>query len=405
MSKTTEQPSTEIATVTEMTPPNERVTMSYFEDGVIELLHAQPFYAFFLMRMRRIPTTKIPTAGISVTDGINLYYNEAFFKEIFTKCGRKGIAAILQHEADHLLFMHMGSTRSKGMNKQMANIAMDCSINQYNTGIEALGMAVTLETFRKQFNPAAEPLQNFEYYYNLIQQDVQNNPDKYQNGGGMPDQFDDHDVWEESVPQEVAETIAKHHINAAANAVGRGKMPSHVAKAIGIYDKKVLPWGPIFRNFVANSTEMMVEPTRKKANRRYGHAQPGYRVFPKVHIAAVIDTSGSMSDRDLDAIFVELAMMYKQGVTVTVIECDSQVHNTWEYKGKNDVEVHGRGGTTFQPGLDAAAATGADCIVYFTDGDGESDFKMPKIPTLWVLNREGHAGSLTSKHKKIWMTV
>ena len=80
----------------------------------------------------------------------------------------------------------------------------------------------------------------------------------------------------------------------------------------------------------------------------------------------------------------------KTGTEVTIMECDSYVHRTYEYKGgSGDVlRVSGRGGTSFQPVMDEILKTPGKYqnLIYLTDGYAPSPTKVPLIPILWVHN-------------------
>jgi predicted metal-dependent peptidase len=383
------------------------MSLSVLEDSIIYLLHTEPFYAHLLMRMRRMKTTKIETAGVRITDGIDLLYNENYLIKQKTAHGIKAPAGILKHECEHVLFLHLGG-RQEGFEHKKFNIAADCSINQFNSLIDGMKEdIVTLDNFKKLVeNPNVEAQQTLEYYYGLLQKksdEKKGDPEFQKMLDQMSESLDDHGTWDESVCGEAQKRIAQYAVNQAATSTGRGNLPANIAKQIETMNKETLNWKSILRRFWSRGVTVEIKSTRMRVNRRWGIAQPGKRTNPLVHVAMVIDTSGSMGDDDIDAIFCEAKRIHDTGATVTIIECDTEVHKTWTYQGKNNVEVHGRGGTSFQPGLDAAAKADADVCIYFTDGDGEQDFKLPKMPVLWVLTREGHSGTVPEKGLKVWM--
>lgn len=383
------------------------MSLSVLEESIIHLLHTEPFYAHLLMRMRRMKSTKIPTAGVRITDGIDLLYNENYLIEQKDKYGVKAVAGIMKHEAEHILFLHLGG-REQGFEPKKHNVAADCSINQFNSLIDPLREhIVTLDNFKKLVKKdQVEAKQTTEYYYGLLQQaeeEQKGDPNFQKMLDELSESLDDHGTWGESICGEAQRRIAQYSVNQAAASAGRGNVPAHVQKQIDAMNKETLNWKTILRRFWSRGITVEIKSSRLRVNRRFGVTQPGKRTNPLVHVAMCIDTSGSMSDGDIDAIFCEAKRIYETGATVTIIECDTEVHKVWEYKGKNNVTVNGRGGTSFQPALDAAAKVNADVCVYFTDGDGESDFKLPKMPVLWVLTREGHYGTVPEKASKVWM--
>lgn len=383
--------------------------MSVLEDAIIYLLHSEPFYAHLLMRMRRINSTKVETAGVRIADGIELFYNEKFLNETREKHGVKAVSGILKHECEHILFLHLNG-REQGYEVKKFNIAADCSINQFNSLIDPLKEnIVTLDNFRKLVENDRVPAnQTTEYYYALLQkkQDEKRGDPEFQKMlDELSESLDDHKIWEESVCGEAQKRIAQYAVNQAGASAGRGNIPAHIQKQIEEINKETLNWKIILRRFWSRGITVEIKSTRLRVNRRFGIAQPGKRTNPLVHVAMCIDTSASMSDKEIDAIFCEAKKIHETGATVTIIECDTQVHKVWTYQGKNNVEVNGRGGTSFQPALDQAQKVGADVCIYFTDGDGENNFKMPSMPVLWVLTRDGHSGTVPEKSLKVWMKV
>lgn len=114
---------------------------------------------------------------------------------------------------------------------------------------------------------------------------------------------------------------------------------------------------------------------------------PGNRNHPKMHLAIGVDSSGSVWDELLAQGFAEIARIQACGVKVTVIECDTQVNQVYEFDPKKKISVKGRGGTLFKPVFDKCAELDVDGLIFFTDGGNfEGDeLKKPKYQVLWAL--------------------
>jgi len=122
-----------------------------------------------------------------------------------------------------------------------------------------------------------------------------------------------------------------------------------------------------------------------KRSRRFG-TRPGTRKLDVLKVAVIVDTSGSISDKELVIFFNEVSWMWKNGAKVTIFEADTEVHREYEYKGKFKGDVTGRGGTDLQDGLNHAEKGNYDVAVYFTDFYAPALPKKCKVPTLWVLS-------------------
>ena len=121
------------------------------------------------------------------------------------------------------------------------------------------------------------------------------------------------------------------------------------------------------------------------------------------HMLLAIDTSGSVSDTELTEFMNEIHHIHKAGVDITIVQCDTSIRSIEAYKGKNDLKVHGRGGTEFDPVLDYYNANlkKYTSLVYFTDGECYTSVKQ-RNRVLWVLSeRSSMNDSLPGKVIKL----
>ena len=179
------------------------------------------------------------------------------------------------------------------------------------------------------------------------------------------------------------------------NNIGKqpGDVPGELKSIIEkLYEENppVIDWKGYFRRFVSNSNKIYTKKSRRKLNKRY-YENPGIKIKQKQNILAAIDTSGSVSDKDLQEFFAEIKHMHKAGVAITIIECDTKIHKVYDYDPKKDITIHGRGGTSFHPviGFYKKNARKYDSLVYLTDGEAQAP-EHPKKPILWLLASRRH---------------
>jgi predicted metal-dependent peptidase len=148
-------------------------------------------------------------------------------------------------------------------------------------------------------------------------------------------------------------------------------------------------WKSYFRRFTGTSIKIYTKKTRRKLNKRY-EENPAIKIKFKKKILVGIDTSGSVSNKDLVEFFEEIYHMYKTGVSITIAECDAYIHNVYEYKGKIPDSVKGRGGTDMNPIIDYFNKHREyNSLIILTDGFiGERVTKSFK-PTMIVLCSSG----------------
>ena len=108
---------------------------------------------------------------------------------------------------------------------------------------------------------------------------------------------------------------------------------------------------------------------------------------PKVDVAVVIDTSGSMSDTDLANACSESSGIFRAvGAAVSVVTGDTRAGFAKKISKVSDIELVGRCGTDMRPLLKKALEFRPQCIVLFTDGftpwPRQQDFRIPVVVAL-----------------------
>ena len=362
-----------------------------------ELMLREPYYGFFLIMLNKMWRKDLPTAGVS-KNGIN--YQLAINEEFWTSLSEKHQMGLLKHELLHIAFGHLVSFGSF-RNKKLANVAMDMEINQYidpdylpDGGID-INNYEDLNLDRKA---------GCRYYYDKLQQ-LKDEKDKDGTCGNeemdkLLDCIDngdvpDHSTWEEFDDLSEAEKklIEKQLQKVLSDAKEqtikkRGNVPGEIEGVIIIEEivKPKFDWRSYVRRFSGTSTKVFTKKIRRKENRRYDE-NPGLKIKMKQHMLLAIDTSGSVSDTELNEFMNEIHHIYKAGVDITIVQCDTSINSIEEYKGKNELNVKGRGGTEFDPVLDYYNANQKKytSLVYFTDGECYTSVK-PKGRILWVLS-------------------
>jgi predicted metal-dependent peptidase len=113
-----------------------------------------------------------------------------------------------------------------------------------------------------------------------------------------------------------------------------------------------------------------------------------------VSIAIGVDTSGSISDRDLEQIAAELnaiVCLYPH-INCDLYYCDAAVHGPFALNRHGPLPTAtGGGGTSFRPFFERLESMRhthltrmPNAAIYFTDGYGDFPEEPPSVPTLWV---------------------
>jgi predicted metal-dependent peptidase len=366
-----------------------------------ELMLKEPYYGFFLIMLNKVWRKDLPTAGVS-KNGIN--FQLAINEEFWTGLSEMHQMGLLKHELLHIAFGHLTSFKSF-KNKRLANVAMDMEINQYIDKDWLPEGGIDIDNY-EDLN--LERKAGCRYYYDKLNQ-FQDEKDKNGTCGneGMDKLLDqvangegpDHSTWEEfedlsEAEQKLIEKQLQKVLQDAKEQTikKRGNVPGEIEGVI-IIEEIVAPkfdWRGYIRRFTGVSTKVFTKKIRRKENRRFSD-NPGLKIKMKQHMLLAIDTSGSVSDSELQEFMGEIHHIYKVGVDVTVIQCDTSIKSIEPYKGKHEINVAGRGGTEFDPVLDYYNANQKKytSLVYFTDGECYTSV-VPKGNVLWVLSERSH---------------
>lgn len=366
-----------------------------------ELMLKEPYYGFFLIMLNKVWRKDLPTAGVS-KNGIN--FQLAINEEFWTGLSEMHQMGLLKHELLHIAFGHLTSFKSF-KNKRLANVAMDMEINQYIDKDWLPEGGIDINNY-EDLN--LERKAGCRYYYDKLNQ-FQDEKDK--NGSCGNEEMDelldqvangevpDHSTWEEfedlsEAEQKLIEKQLQKVLSDAKEQTvkKRGNIPGEIEGVIVI--EQIVPpkfdWRGYIRRFTGVSTKVFTKKIRRKENRRFSD-NPGLKIKMKQHMLLAIDTSGSVSDSELQEFMGEIHHIYKVGVDVTVVQCDTSIKSIEPYKGKHEINVSGRGGTEFDPVLDYYNANQKKytSLVYFTDGECYTSV-MPKGNVLWVLSERSH---------------
>lgn len=363
-----------------------------FENAVVALLsspkfRSKKFYAYLIQQAKVMFTDKVPTAGVSVTDRLNLYVNPDFFKSLTLEQR----IDLLEHECLHIVNDHasrMKRLNTKNMRKW--NAACDYANNHGLDSLREMGLFV--EDLQKKIDNV-NTNETAEYYYEVLTQLEKENPEEFEKIMGKGP-IDDHAVWEEAegIPEELKKEVIKEALNEAVKdaKARRGSVPWAVEIALDKLRDSTVDWRRVLRNFAARTNYIDKTTSRKKRNRRYGLVYPGKAKSPKGHLAVVADNSGSVSDNYFTQFLSELDGILDTGMEITFIQADTEVNSVQKYEKGMEIKRTGQGGTLYKPGIDKAMELKPDGIIYFGDGDvWMEDVDQPPVPFLWAITEGG----------------
>jgi predicted metal-dependent peptidase len=356
------------------------------------LIFEEPFYGLFLIGINKQFSDRIPTAGVSKHGiGMQLTINPNFYTDL-SEDHRFGL---IKHELLHIAFGHL-VMRDLYPDHKLFNIAADLEINQYISEHKLPEGGLLLSSFPELNLPNKA---GTKVYYNLLEQaqqdgsspsldnlmDKMNGESEYCHGTW--DEFDDLSEADKKLVQKQVDHQLKEAVEQTEKKQGSipGELSELIAKLMHVEPAK-FDWKGYLRRFVGNSSIIYTKKLRRKYNKRYSE-NPGLKIKFKNHILVGVDTSGSVNTEELKEFFSELAHMHKTGHKISVAQCDTSLRSVIEFNPKKDWEIHGRGGTSFQPVIDHfnKNKSAYTALIYLTDGEAYSPDDCPKN-TLWVLS-------------------
>lgn len=397
------------------------------------------FYAHMIGQCKIIIDETVPSpAGVNFTfDHYNLYINPTMFDkyELITRL------AILKHEMLHILFGHV-QPKGKDIrildedNHLMKNIAYDCALNQHITKdhlpkitqeyldeisdetmaklitenkVPKIGEinAILPETWPFKDIPNVKTMESAEYYYEILKQDMEENPDKYQQEGeGMEGSgygsMDDHDKWKESEGSDQLQAdITKGMIDKASTETikGKGNVPSECSEWLSIHSRNAeVNWKQVLRNIVGNK-RVGKRSTIMKNDRRFPQRADlrGKTKDRMFNLLVIADVSGSMSDKAVLDTLAEVRHICDMTKTdVDLIQIDARAYLPEKLSKKTKlIKRKGYGGTNLHPALDMAREHKLDyqAVVVLTDGglwDNDIEhFSQLGKKVIWLIEEHG----------------
>ena len=411
---------------------------------LVGMMLEEPFYAKMLRILSKVKTRAIPTAGVISKDGdLQMYWNDRFMAALSGKHCR----GVLKHEMLHLIFEH--TTTRKYEPHKIWNYATDLAINSHlmdelpDFGLfpgkafkalseeqkERMGEAAV-----KQYEAVSAKIESFptgqpaEWYFARLMEDDEvkdaiENPapqpgqpgDEGEEGEGsgpgvgMPGTLDDHDGWGEMSDED------REYIKAKVKQAGEdaakdcdqkgnwGTVPAELRRQIKAALANEVPWQKILDRFCGYSRRAHRTTSYSRLHSTMGRLVPGAKRGYTSSVAAYIDQSGSVSDRELALCFGELKNLAKNTEFTCYhfdTEVDEKSRTVWKRKGHPASRTR-CGGTDFVAPTEHAGKNKKSFDGYIILTDGYAPDPGPsRLPRAWVITPEGAVQDWMHNYKR-----
>jgi len=348
------------------------------------------FFAGNILNKEFVLKNDLPMPTMA-TDGIKIYYTD----EWINKLTDEEIQFSIVHEFFHIIFKHAHWVEDLKLHHEISNIAQDIVINallqhdsighapdgiikaDYNGTVE-----ITINGVKFSFEDAYK--KNFLAIYKEIMSKIPPPPPsgggkgkggkgdpKMSQGGSKVGPLDK--VIPKKLSQEAQDDVdgEVNQMNASARMKGIG---SGLARVLDILTKGVVPWKNYIRPVIDRATAGF--PTYSRPKRR---ASPTNIIMPSikrmgVNVTVAIDTSGSISDKELQYFLGEIDSMlssYPKGaVTVNALYHTDRVYSIQKSAKyiKDVIAKVESGGTSHIEVFEKAEELNSKVLVCLTDG-------------------------------------
>lgn len=337
----------------------------------IGLLLRAPFFGNLATRMGLINADEwCPTAA---TDGRRFYYNSEFVNNL----PLKQLEFLVGHEVLHAVYDHMG--RRGNRDPKLWNIADDYCVN-WDLVEQRVGDKIPVALYDSKYKGMsaeevyddlyenADKINIDELMKRLLDEHLDGDPtDSDGDGEGGDKPGNGRPKLSEQEKKEIRDEV-KEAVLAAAQASGAGNLPGGVKRMIKDLIEPVMDWRELLQQQIESTVKS--DFTWARPSRRSWHmdaVMPGMKPGEQIDVVIGIDTSGSITDKDLKAFLSEIQgiMEAYDEYRITVMGWDTEVHNVGVFNSDNLEDI-----ATFEPG--GGGGTDPHCVwKYLQDNDIE----------------------------------
>lgn len=391
MTDTTLSEKQKVVTVTD--PRKDAAAREKLVTARIGLLLKAPFFGNLATRLQL--TNADAWCGTAATDGRKFYYNSEFINNL----PLKQLEFLFGHEVLHVVYDHMG--RRGNRDPKLWNIADDYCVNS-DLIEQRVGEKIPVALYDAKFKgQSAEEV--YDYLYEnaekididkLLQQVLDDHLDGDGDGEG-DDEGGNRPKLSKAEMDAIRDEI-KEAVLQAAQAVGAGNLPAGVKRMIKDLTEPVISWQELLQQQIQSIIKD--DFTWLRPSRRGWHmdaVMPGMKPGETIDICIAIDTSGSISERDIKDFMSEIqGIMDSYNEYKIKVWCfDTEVYNEQSFTSENlediaSYEPAGGGGTDFMANWEYMKEHNIEPkkFIMFTDGMpfgewGEENY----CDTVWII--------------------
>ena len=393
------------------------------------------FYGLFLTEINKFFDKRIPTACLAKHPDAKIPVM-LFNPDFWDKLNDNQRKFLVLHEVSHLIDQCFIMIKEFGMESPLDNMAMDLGINSrlmdaYLSDIEFIEGGLLPSNFPEL---KLEDCKDSLYYYRKLKEAKDKKEDSKGKGedslAGEPgngngtsgdknfddlldnqEKIDKHTTWEEltqgmsDIEKEVLKRDIVNRLEKIAEDVSKqhGHIPTYLEGVLKSIQKikETVNWKGLFRKFIGSTISNEILINRKRPNRRF-EDNPSTKFKFKVSGVFLSDSSGSVSDDELEKCNAELYNVYKAGGNVDYASWDAECETPVKYEGKLNITRTKAGGTDLNCAIEEInkgyKKKGWNFAIVTTDGHVPEITVKSMIPTM-ILITPGGTTDFSSRFK------
>jgi predicted metal-dependent peptidase len=374
----------------------------------VKMLLTQDFWGKIATRMKLINADE--WCGTLATDGKNFYYNSAFVLSLKTV---DKVIFGFAHEVLHCIYDHIA--RTAGRDRTLSNIAQDYVINadlvhhKIGQKIDEIDIVFDMKYYGWSYEAVYDDLMknvlkiNIDDLADMLLDDHLEGDEGEGEGEGNGEDKDGVSKKRPTIGKEERERLKDEFREAvlqAAQGAKPGSLPMGVERLVQNLTAPKMDWRSLITMKIPSLAKN--DYSYQRPNKKYqysGIVMPGLQREESIDVCVSIDTSGSISQTQLEEVLSEvvgLMDMYAE-FTIKIWQFDTRVYGyeTFTKDTAGDLmqyQIKGGGGTSFQANWDFMKEEGIEpkLFIMFTDGEsydgwGEAGYQDDMI---WIINNK-----------------
>lgn len=284
------------------------------------------------------------------------------------------VESLLKNEIFRILMKHPYERVPQDPNRAALKVSSDITVNsiaRYTTYLKGAGY------YNLDYDLS------YEEYYKELKDIIKDEED-----AGTQAQKQATELWTQD---EEMKTLIDEKIFNAGQTNNWGTIPGNMIEKILPNKNVKMNYKKILMMFRTSMISSIRSLTRLKPNRRYDFDYMGSRYKPSINLLIAVDSSGSISGKDLAKFFAIINKIFKYGTkNIKVLVFDTNITQELDFKrAQKEIEIIGRGGTDFQAVIDYYKNTDKyDGMIIFTDGYASPPVITFKKRIVWILNNK-----------------